>query len=303
MLKVSLLFNKLGFLQVGDIIWAKRYKNEEERESIKAGHRESPYVIIKKTLTKIYALQCTSNPHIKNKRFYYPLEKYSYKLNKTSYINLTTCDILTNKQYIKTVSKIKDDDLIKLKKLIVGLLNDKKEISNLNYKDLKYTIDVGDIVLYSNNKYYVYDIENNYLHLYNVSIKNALIGSYKINYDHRLKLARNKKVSLLDSLNSGEIKLINEMINRRYTTENFKKKYLKLIQPMMIFNNVKNNNNYLVISKKSNLIEIVNISNIKDYHYILLEKNNFDYQFFRVINEEEYKLFLKALNSSKNFSL
>ena len=39
--------NDLSFLNVGDIIWARRYKTEEEKNKIKIGHQESPYVVIK----------------------------------------------------------------------------------------------------------------------------------------------------------------------------------------------------------------------------------------------------------------
>ena len=53
-------FNKLFFLDVGDIIWAKRYQNEKEKEKIMEGHQEGPYVVIKKTFFNVYALFCTS---------------------------------------------------------------------------------------------------------------------------------------------------------------------------------------------------------------------------------------------------
>ena len=81
--------NDLSFLNVGDIIWAKRYKNDEEKSRIKMGHQESPYVIIKKSKGKVYALQFTSNPHweIQWKMAYYPLGKLNYEMKKNSFIN------------------------------------------------------------------------------------------------------------------------------------------------------------------------------------------------------------------------
>ena len=79
----------LLFLKVGDIVWARRYRNEKEKNKIDKGHREGPCVVIKKDSNKVYVLNCTSNPHleVKWKLIFYPLSKLEYNLNKSTYIN------------------------------------------------------------------------------------------------------------------------------------------------------------------------------------------------------------------------
>ena len=58
----------LSFLNVGDIIWAKRYKNDEEKNKLGIGHQESPFVIIKKkkSLWLTVHKQSTSRSKLEN---------------------------------------------------------------------------------------------------------------------------------------------------------------------------------------------------------------------------------------------
>lgn len=75
--------NGLGYLKVGDIVWAKRYGTDEDKK----GHQESPFVIIKKTRQGVYGLQGTSNPHqeVKWKMPYYQLGRLEYGMDKNCY--------------------------------------------------------------------------------------------------------------------------------------------------------------------------------------------------------------------------
>lgn len=51
-------------LKVGDIVWARRYANEEEKNKIESGHLVSPFIIIKK-LRKNYMVHFVLQKHIK----------------------------------------------------------------------------------------------------------------------------------------------------------------------------------------------------------------------------------------------
>ena len=108
--------NDLSFLKVGDIVWAKRYNTEEEKEKIDKGHQESPFIIIKQTKDKTYALQCTSNPHtnIKWKNLFYPLNRLTYNFEKNSYINISFIYELTDIKYVKKLGTLTDYDLNKV---------------------------------------------------------------------------------------------------------------------------------------------------------------------------------------------
>jgi len=117
--------NDLSFLNVGDIIWARRYKNEEEKNRIKIGHQESPFVVIKKNRKKVYGLQCTSNPHqeIQWKMIYYPLGRFNYNMQKNSYINCIKEYELKEIQFVETIGYLSEYDLNQLKKQLYILIN------------------------------------------------------------------------------------------------------------------------------------------------------------------------------------
>ena len=38
--------SKLSDIVEGDIIWARRYKNEKEKQAIPDGHREGPFIVL-----------------------------------------------------------------------------------------------------------------------------------------------------------------------------------------------------------------------------------------------------------------
>jgi len=222
----------LSFLNVGDIIWARRYKTDEEKNKIKMGHQESPYVVIKKNRKKVYGLQCTSNPHqeIKWKMIYYPLGRLNYEMKKNSYVNCTRDYELKDVQFVETIGHLSEYDLNQLKKQLYILINSEfKYKPNIEKKYLDYKISVGDIIAQNGNRYYIYSIDNKYLNTYkfkkcikkNTSI---LINNtyYSFIFDKTEKIDKKSKYDLVDTFNTGEIEIINE-----YKEKSLKENMLK----------------------------------------------------------------------------
>ncbi len=413
--------NDLSFLKVGDIIWARRYKNDKEKQGIKYGHQESPYVIIKKEKNKVLALQCTSNPHqeIEWKMPYYPLGRLNYELSKNTFINCLKVYELKEIQFVETIGHLCDYDLNQLKKQLYILINSNFKMKpNIKYKDLKYKIGVGDVIVYNNYKYYIYLIDEKYLYLhrmrkYSKRNDNILINNnyYSFIFNKIEKIKIKDEYDLVDTFNTGEIELIKEfkekylanskneckaalcigtLINykermyyiykedeeyyycfqiysnevmkpkmadviinkgiyktffativiekekliangykiKRYASKNeieynkkifhlpvdkrsierkkINKKILKPngkdindFVPMTILINEINNSYYLVINKKNNVIEVVNIDNISDSFYFELEQGNCPFKFYRVLGKEEYDKYLNKINELK----
>lgn len=209
--------NDLSFLKVGDIIWAKRYKNEVEKQKIKYGHQESPYVIIKKEDNRVFALQCTSNPHqeAKWKMLYYPLGRLNYNIQKNTYINCIKVFELTEIQFVETIGHLSSYDLNQLKKQLFIIINsNSKTKPNIEKKYLNYKVGVGDVIIYNKIKYYIYAIDKWYLYLYqlsnNVKKNNILIGNtyYSFIFNKEEKIRRKNDLLLVDTFNTGEIELI-----------------------------------------------------------------------------------------------
>ena len=210
----------LSFLNVGDIVWAKRYKNDLEKENIKIGHRESPYVVIKNDGKNVFVLQCTSNPHqeIEWKKLYYPLGRFNYKLSKSTYILCMFVYNLKEIQYVETIGHLSDYDLNQLKKQLTLIINSHFKIKpNIEKEYLDYKLGIGDIVLWDGYKYYIYDFDNDYLYVYRLrnyikKNRNILINNtyYSFIFEKIEKLNINNNYLLVDTFNSGEIELINK---------------------------------------------------------------------------------------------
>ncbi len=225
--------NDLSFLNVGDIIWAKRYKNDEEKSRIKMGHQESPYVVIKKSKGKVYALQCTSNPHweIQWKMAYYPLGKLNYQMKKNSFINCMVVYELKEIQFVEMIGHLNDVDLNQLKKQLYILKNsDFKVKPDIEEKYLDFKIGIGDVILYNGNKYYIDSIKGRSYEVYRLKkhpkvSDRLLIGNtyYSFIFRNIEKIKIRSKYDLVDTFNTGEIEIINK----------YKEKSLKLLEKRM----------------------------------------------------------------------
>ena len=225
--------NDLSFLNVGDIIWAKRYKNDEEKSRIKMGHQESPYVVIKKSKGKVYALQCTSNPHweIQWKMAYYPLGKLNYQMKKNSFINCMVVYELKEIQFVEMIGHLNDVDLNQLKKQLYIFKNSGFKVKpDIEEKYLDFKIGVGDVILYNGNKYYIDSIKGRSYEVYRLKkhpkvSDRLLIGNtyYSFIFRNIEKIKIRSKYDLVDTFNTGEIEIINK----------YKEKSLKLLEKRM----------------------------------------------------------------------
>ena len=225
--------NDLSFLNVGDIIWAKRYKNDEEKSRIKMGHQESPYVVIKKSKGKVYALQCTSNPHweIQWKMAYYPLGKLNYQMKKNSFINCMVVYELKEIQFVEMIGHLNDIDLNQLKKQLYIFKNSGFKVKpDIEEKYLDFKIGVGDVILYNGNKYYIDSIKGRSYEVYRLKkhpkvSDRLLIGNtyYSFIFRNLERIKINSKYDLVDTFNTGEIEIINK----------YKENSLKLLEKRM----------------------------------------------------------------------
>ncbi len=409
--------NDLSFLKVGDIVWAKRYNTEEEKEKIDKGHQESPFIIIKQTKDKTYALQCTSNPHtnIKWKNLFYPLNRLTYNFEKNSYINISFIYELTDIKYVKKLGTLTDYDLNKVIKYLYIVKNSEfKNKPDIEIKHLKFIYEVGDIISIDGDKYYIYDINLPYFMTYKLNKKNRLKNRilinnefYSIAFYQNIKIKNSKKIKLIETFNTSEIELINNYIRekqeqnhnptnkeattgtlikykdhfyyiieendthficyrvytsdekegnmallkikegcyytffntvsisktgdykkRRTATEEEKKynkeainiskwkrrketyKYflqtkkdptinIKDFISKMIIHNTNTKKNYLILSREENVIELVNINDLRDTFFFLLEENNCPYEYYKIISEEEFNEYKKKINELK----
>ena len=208
--------NELQELKIGDVVWAKRYSNKKQREKIKINHREGPYIVIKKTDKRIYAIPCTSN---KNMRNAYRLGKIS-TYSKISYMLLEQIEIIGKYKYIRKICTLNNKKLNEIMNRINGLLK-KKKLKNINEKNVIFNYDIGEVIKYKNNKYYIYGKEEENYKCINLHKKGFFIKSIKINAEKYLlnnedkrTLQKNKYYEIIEKATNIEHKMIIEIIEK-----------------------------------------------------------------------------------------
>ena len=160
--KVGKLIKKEFKYKIGDIIWANMPEATIYDKNIKESHKIRPYLIIGINQEKntYQALACTSK---NNNR----LNKVPLKLNneEISYANIKNYVDLNEENIINFNKTINEKEF----KEIIKLITIKCENAiNLNvikeYKDELF-VEVGDVILLNDIKYYVYALENEKYHL------------------------------------------------------------------------------------------------------------------------------------------
>lgn len=183
--------------EIGDIIWAKRYTNNNEFQEIEKGHTEGPFIILKKKRNSIICLYCTSaTKHLNWPHLFYELNKYDYNLIKNTYVQTNKTVELQYKEYCYLLSSLNKNDLNTLIKKIILISKSNYNTSGLkiNINKLKYYYNKGDIILYKNILYYILDNNNNYYHLiklkssHNKEAININNKQYLINFSNTFKI-------------------------------------------------------------------------------------------------------------------
>ena len=118
--KINIFKNQkrlLKSLNPGDLVWAKMPLSKKELNSIAENHQVRPYLVVHKNNFNIYAYQSSSKQwnRLNNCQEYF-INKFRYKQNKDSFINLTkvykipfinlkSYYITLNKQDLKNIQK------------------------------------------------------------------------------------------------------------------------------------------------------------------------------------------------------
>lgn len=150
----------LDSLTPGDLAWAKMPLAKKELNTIAENHQIRPYLVVYKDNHNIYAYQSSSKQCNKlNNCEEYFINKLRYKQSKNSFINLTKVYKIP---FINLKSKY-----ITLNQL--DLKNIQKRLQTQPNKELyQFSIDIyiieGDVIVISNQLYYVYASDNAYIY-------------------------------------------------------------------------------------------------------------------------------------------
>ena len=70
--------------------------------------------------------------------------------------------------------------------------------------------------------------------------------------------------------------------------------------PMSIITNIVTKENYLIVSRNNNVLELININDLGEYFNFLYEENNFPYKFYRTLSVLEYEKYIQKIDELKN---
>lgn len=293
---------------VGDIIWAKRYSTEEEKNNIPEGHREGPFIVIAKAKEGIYVSQGTSVAHDLEHN-YFEIDKEDYNLYKDTHFRLKNFKLMDDKSVIKLLGHLNINDeerLFKQLKKIYGII-----INEIDSKKIVLPFQIGDVIIYKDRQFIIIDIneELTILDINNIKLKRKLdIDKVnKLDYSKMLKISKNSDIKFRGTVSD---KVLNRVLCN-------KERYFKYLEDLKIIQRgsiIESKNKYYYIFgeegqewmtfelKKSgtNEIEINNITYYTDFKEIRLSKKK-DYNILYLCNEEE-KNNLKKLRKEYKYN-
>ena len=275
-------------LKVGDIIWAKRYKNRIEEEEIPEQHKEGPFIVIEKVEEGLICIYGTGTAG-KNDNINFILNNYEYSLKKETNFILFKFKLIDNNSFIRKLDELTPIDKNRLYKKLKKL-NMKYYYVNDERKSFRFPFQIGDIIIKNNNKYIIVDINDNKLFCIplKVSTKDLKFTDFKsLDYSKLTIFDKNNNYKILNIVDN---KIIMYVLNEY-------KKYL---------NNLKNINitQRGSVIKKGNKFYYIYGEEGQDWLIFEISENKFEDAEQLIINNKKfYTDFSKVLKINKKILL
>ena len=264
--------------KVGDVIWAKRYDFDFQKERISEGHDTGPYVIVGKTQDKLICLYCTGS----KKKNEIELEDYPF-FHKKTYVQKYNLKAIDYESYSKNnylySNSLSDRDIKKILKTI--------EYSDYDYKYNYYGItsnfeinsnillDVGDVILHNNHYSLIIDNKSGIIAIsfdsYNPIESDINFENVSFNFRNRYLINSNR----CDYINTLSVKQL-DVVKKRY--ENYLKYKYKV---------------------DNNIIERGAIIKINDLLYYVYHSDNYISKLY-LLNKVQYKN-EETINGNNNY--
>ncbi len=304
-------------IEVGKIVWAKRYRSEEEKEKIEQGHREGPYLVIGKKKNKLYCLPCTSKENKELwEHLYYNMGKIKDEMEKSTIVRTNRIEELTPERYVWTMGSASPNDFNKINKKMYIVKNQTRN-NNLKNKFIKYNLDIGDIIFYKNDLYYIKNITEkfyqcNQIHLCKNSRNPVNINGkiYSFNFEAYKNIKKKRNLKLIDICRETRIEGI-KALNQKYVKTKETQNIIKRGNVIKAFGE-----NYYVYGEFENnwlVHKIYRIQEDKKYIKVRINKSEFyidlqgnklikspNYEIVKMATEEEIEYIKNLKKSNKN---
>lgn len=267
-------------IEVGNIIWAKRYNNKQDFWEFPKGHEKGPYLVIKKENNKLYCFYGTSVLPEHNQYIF--IDNFEYvTLSKSTYFKFSKLEVIDETSFMSVLDKLKYKSLNELYRKIK---RSKKTYydSNQEIIDIKLPRQVGDIILYDTKKYVVVDINGN--NLICVSGRYINKSASNLSFSNTITLNDSKDVTYIGSLSNNQLNV-------------FLKNYREYINNLKNLNNtqrgsiiLKNNKYYYIYGTNGeDLLAFEICEQFKDGYDELVINNMIFYTIYKelVINKKD----------------
>lgn len=209
----------LDELKYGDLIWANRYKTLKEKNSIPKNHEIGPFLVIKKTPKRVFALPCSTSIKDGWQSFrpvlngdYIFSEKSLYK-DTCIYLDKEVVSINQN-NYKSYIGEISPSDMNNINKNLYVYLKDNNK-KHINRKSLSFYYSKGDIISFKNKMYYIDRRNDNSLTVYLVinciRAKDSFIvngNRYKILFNQSFNIPLCGDYELINTCNKESMDVI-----------------------------------------------------------------------------------------------
>ena len=277
--KVNVYYDSFDINNVnfGDVILAKRYTSDKERENFERGHETGLFVVINKEGNDLICCYCTS---VEGKRGFFPLgEEHTIFNNKKTFTSVRQIRIINDYSFMRKVGSLSNDDIRK----VINRINSNDvfykydgEVKRIDLLD-KTKISVRDIIRINNNYYLVIREDKDYkrlLRISNYDEDNYLIDFNVVDIDYNAFVIKNRSdFYYVNTIPRRQFLIImKEFYNYRNRLDELEdvsnNKTLK--RGYIIKYNDKLYYVFNVIGNVANVFEIIN-----DKDGILLNKNNY----------------------------
>lgn len=258
--------NIIEQVNIGDIIWAKRYKDEKEKESIPEGHKEGPYIVLNKIEGQLICSKGTSSEnHEKRINDYFDLDNTKYNLPKKTYFRFFQLEKIDSIRFIRVLDSLKEDDLENVFRLF-------KRKYKYKTPEIKYLLQCGDIIMNNNINYLIIDILENKLVCIplNINIQDLKFENFKnLDYSKIIYLQKNNKYKIKSNVTDNTLLYV--LKKQKEYIENCKNK--KVTQRGSIIH--KENKYYYIYGEEGQDWLIFEINNNQNGEKIILNKQIF----------------------------
>lgn len=154
-------------LMSGDIVYALMPLPDDELDKIEEGHKERPYLIVKREKDGFIAYQCGGNKYTWMKSYEYcHFSQSAYNNSKESYFHLNKVVFLPVERIRYKMNSLYSETLKKIEKRLMISQYYGHEMSLFGIGDLD--IEVGDIILLKNELYLIYSCYKKEIYAYKV---------------------------------------------------------------------------------------------------------------------------------------